>query len=142
MKKKLMIVVASAIILLGAVYTAFRLQMTTNHANQAKSSTNDNGYLPDGDFCEDMLLVRTSKTKKYGFVNREYQLVIATQFDQVMEFNDGVAMVKLKGKWGLIDKTGKFIVEPKYHEVGYFNNGLAAVELNGKWGYIDKTGML
>jgi hypothetical protein len=140
MKKKLMIVVAAVIILLGVVFAVYRPQMTLNHPNQSKSSTNDDGYLPDGDFCEDMLLVKSKKTKKYGFVNREYQLIIATQYDHATEFRDGIAIVEQNGKWGLIDKTGKFIVEPKYDCINYFKEGFAAVEFNGKWGYIDKTG--
>lgn len=72
----------------------------------------------------------------------EYKVteVIPFQYDDVGDFSEGLAPVKLNGKWGYIDKTGKVVIPYKYDFAYHFSEGLAPVKLNDKWGYIDKTG--
>ena len=51
---------------------------------------------------------------KWGFIDKNENLVVECKYDQVTEFNNyGYAGIKLDGKWGCIDQTGKIIVEPK-----------------------------
>ena len=76
------------------------------------------------------------KKKKY----KTGDVVIPFKYDDVFNFREGLAAVKLKGKWGFIDKSGKVVVPPRYDNVWNFNEGLARVKLNGKWGYINKSG--
>ena len=75
-----------------------------------------------------------------------YRISIKPQYDDVKDFSEGIAPVKLNGKWGFIEKstwssiTPKFITECVYDEAQSFSQGLAAIKLNGKWGFIDKNG--
>ena len=61
-------------------------------------------------------------------------------YDDVGDFYEGLAWVKMNGKWGLIDKSGREVIPCKYDYARDFSEGLATVRINGKWGYIDKSG--
>ena len=63
-----------------------------------------------------------------------------TKYDNVMNFDEGLAAVKLNSKWGFIDKTGQEVIPRKYDFARDFSEGLAIVTLKGKEGFVDKTG--
>ena len=110
------------------------------------------GLMPDGVVVDERTvktrlgLFRTEKEKisifKFGFIDRNGNLVIERRFGFVYPFSDGLAAVTIDGKYGFIDKTGDFIIHPRFDDVGSFVDGLAAVESDGKWGYIDKSGQM
>jgi len=62
------------------------------------------------------------------------------EYDQVLNFIRGFALVKLNNKWGIINENGKEIIPPKYDDVNVFSNGFAQVKLNNKWGFVDING--
>lgn len=88
--------------------------------------------------------------KHWGFRDKMGKVVIPAQYDEVGDFHDGLATVKVpgeggsgaKGRWGFIDKTGKIVIQPKYsNRPSDFNSGLAVVtNRTGESYYIDKTG--
>ncbi len=60
-------------------------------------------------------LYASKKEDKWGFIDKEGNIVVDYIYDRVSEFNEyGFAGIKLDGKWGIIDKNGKIIVEPTY----------------------------
>lgn len=75
----------------------------------------------------------------YGFVE-EGKIVIPCKYNNVWDFSEGLARVKLNGKMGCINKEGKIVVPIKYDFVFSFSEGLAAVILDGKYGYVNKVG--
>ena len=109
-------------------------------------------FTPDG-----LCIVRDYKTNKCGFINKKGEYVIKPEFDEVDEFSEGLARVKVDGKYGYIDYNGKMVVEPSFVLAKqYFSNGLAGVYIDTvewqqwkdgkhlcyakKVGFIDKTG--
>lgn len=80
------------------------------------------GYFRDG-------LAPALVNNKYGYVNKNWKMIIPPQFDEAYEFNNGAAKVfdKAKGKYGLIDVSGRWIVEPQFDDIGDFREGLAPV---------------
>ena len=55
------------------------------------------------------------KNKKWGFKNKNGEIVVKTEYDFVTEFNEyGFAGIKKSGKWGVINSEGDIIVEPQY----------------------------
>ncbi len=73
------------------------------------------------------------------------QLVIFPQFDDVTDFNDGFARVKIGDKWGFMDSHGKMVIKPRFIEAQNFRDGLAQVKEEGRnglrgWMFIDKRG--
>ena len=77
---------------------------------------------------------------KYGYIDKNKNLVIKAVYDDAYPFYNGNAPAKMNGKWGLIDKKGKYIIEPEYDDIEAFHEGLALVELHGKNGYINRQG--
>ena len=61
-------------------------------------------------------------------------------FQQIGEFNDGLAPAKIEGKWGFIDAKGGMVIEARFSYAYPFLQGLAPVSIDKKYGYIDKTG--
>ncbi|HBL60975.1 MAG TPA: hypothetical protein DDZ80_21845 [Cyanobacteria bacterium UBA8803] len=52
---------------------------------------------------------------------------MAPQFDEVGQFYEQQAAVKVQGKWGFIKPDGKFIIQPRFTQVSRFLEGRAAV---------------
>lgn len=66
---------------------------------------------------------------KYGFVDRNGNVVVNYIYDDATEQNDyGYASIKLDGKWGSVDSRGNIAIEPTYT---LDDNVL--VEFIGKW---------
>ena len=58
-------------------------------------------------------LFSSEKDGKYGFVNKDGQVIVNYIYDDVTEENAyGYIGVKKDGKWGVIDYNGKVIMEP------------------------------
>jgi len=51
---------------------------------------------------------------KWGFCDRNGEIVIPCKYDHVGFFSEGLACVKLNGKWGFIDKEGKEVIPRMY----------------------------
>ncbi len=66
---------------------------------------------------------------KYGFVDKEGNIVVDYQYEEATEPNEyGYAGIKKDGKWGSIDRTGKVVQEPTYNLDNYL-----LVDFIGKW---------
>ncbi|MFA4985245.1 MAG: WG repeat-containing protein [Candidatus Brocadiia bacterium] len=66
--------------------------------------------------------------------------VIEPQFQNAMNFEEGMAAVEDDGKWGFIDLEGIVRIEMEYDDVWSFNEGYAPAELDGKWTFLRKDG--
>lgn len=52
---------------------------------------------------------------KWGFVDKQGNIIVEYIYDRVTEFNEyGFAGIKKDGKWGVINKEGNIILEPTY----------------------------
>jgi hypothetical protein len=91
------------------------------------------------------------KTSKWGFCDKNKNIVITPKYDFVQPFSEGRALVSLNEKYGFIDEKGNEVISIKYdiiylpHGLGTdmgddFIDGLARVKLNGKWGFINRDG--
>ena len=85
---------------------------------------------------------------KWGYINKDGEVVIDFQFDWADCFSEGLARVRIgnrnTGKWGFVDKTGKIVIAPQFDEVSSFSEGLAMIRIgdggNRKYGFINKKG--
>nr|WP_322657071.1 WG repeat-containing protein [Dendronalium sp. ChiSLP03b]MDZ8203123.1 WG repeat-containing protein [Dendronalium sp. ChiSLP03b] len=89
---------------------------------------------------------------KWGYIDKNGQLVIPLNFYNVRAFSEGLAAVvaihKLLGiggqktypKWGYIDKMGSWVIRPQFDMAYSFHKGEAKVEIDGQERLINKTG--
>ena len=97
-------------------------------------------YIPQSFFHDGFAIVKNPDTQKFGFINKNGDLIIKCKYDKVIGFNHGYAPVKINDKWGLINKRGSIVIEPQYYEARPFSYGLWAVKIksyNSEWMYID-----
>jgi len=80
---------------------------------------------------------------KYGFMDANCRMAVPAQYDEAMEFSEGLAAVKIGEKWGYIDERGSLVVPPKFAGAWFFSDGLASVKLKEQsplWGFVNKKG--
>ena len=80
------------------------------------------------------------KKNKYGYINREREVVIDFQFDDAGPFEEGLARVEKDFKEGYINAAGREIVPLIYDRVYEFKDGLARVRLGDKEGFVNRRG--
>lgn len=89
----------------------------------------------------------------FGYLNKDGKWEIKPIFDDLGNFHDGLAKVKINDNWGFIDKSGDVVINKDllnskneiqknapYDKVSDFSEGIAIVQTRGKIGYIDKSG--
>jgi hypothetical protein len=62
---------------------------------------------------------------KWGYINRDGEWVIEPQWDEAMNFKNGMAMVNDLAKWGYIDTTGQLVIKYGYDWAKDFTDGVA-----------------
>lgn len=83
---------------------------------------------------------KVEKDRKTGVIDEMGKALTELKYDDVKDFIEGRAMVRLHEQYGFIDEKGKEIVATKYDDAQDFRGGRAVVVLNDKFGYIDRTG--
>lgn len=93
---------------------------------------------------EGRIRIRDKKTKKYGFINEQMELVVPCEYDFCGHFIDGLAFTYDKKAAFQIDQAGNIHELPSYnyYEVSNFSDGLALVrkDKEGNYAYINKEG--
>ena len=117
----------------------------------------DTGMLPD---VNDSVLFAVKQGGKWGFINRQGEIIVKPRFDLVGHFTEEMISVKYGGewtekseygvpdydygevdvtwyeheggKWGFMNNRGEIVVPPCYDGVGNFSEGLAWVNRGGK----------
>lgn len=82
---------------------------------------------------------------KYGVKNHKGEVIVPYEYDDIRDFNEGLARVELNGKYGFINESGKITIPLQYANASqYFKNGLVAVysQKGGKYGFINTKGTL
>ncbi|MBP5515769.1 MAG: TonB family protein [Bacteroidales bacterium] len=78
---------------------------------------------------------------KYGYIDKTGKMIIEPQFDDAMDFNDGMAAVQIGDKWGYINTNGKIAIKPQYVFTSSFYDDCACVSIESeKYFIIDKKG--
>ena len=74
-------------------------------------------------------LFKSKKDGKYGFVDKEGNVIVDYQYDDATQQNAyGYAGIKKDGKWGSIDRKGNIIQEPTYNLEDYLK-----IDFIGRW---------
>ncbi len=86
-------------------------------SNQTTYVSND-GTLKTNFEIFDNNIFASEREGKWGFVDKDNNVVVDYQYDKVTEVNElGFAGIKKYGKWGVIDGKANIILEPTYKQV-------------------------
>jgi hypothetical protein len=77
---------------------------------------------------------------KWGFIDNTGQLAIDFQYEQALDFSDGMAAVKVGGSWGYIDESGTMAIAPQFPTGFSFYDGLAQVGVGHTMGFMNHHG--
>ncbi|MEM9546910.1 MAG: WG repeat-containing protein [Bacteroidota bacterium] len=65
---------------------------------------------------------------KWGFLTEQGQLAIEDKYDDLREFNEGLAAMNVLGLWGYVDKSGTEVIPARYRIVKTFSEDIAVVQ--------------
>jgi hypothetical protein len=85
-------------------------------------------------------LMRIKIAGKYGYIDKDLQMVIPYEYEEAGRFNEGIAAVGSKGKYGFINPNNQYVLPCVFDGAGTVNNGLAPVCIEDRWGIIMMTG--
>lgn len=90
----------------------------------------------------DSLFLPNLNEGKYGFSNKTGEVLIASEYDFVGPFSEGLATVVKSELQGAINKSGEIQIPIQYESLGNFHQGRAIIESQGKVGLIDRNNKL
>lgn len=77
---------------------------------------------------------------RWGFFDENCVRIISPKYDEVENFSEGLAAVRLKNNFGYIDQTGKMVIRAIYDRGYSFSNGYALVYFRTKPYIINRSG--
>lgn len=94
------------------------------------------------DICDDIVLVKSSKTGLFGYVSFNDKIVIPCNFNLLSRFHEGFAIYSdVDEKYGYIDSSGWKLTKCIFDGANKFENGFAVVYVGENCGYIDTNGI-
>ncbi|MCL2772366.1 MAG: WG repeat-containing protein [Oscillospiraceae bacterium] len=134
-----LIVILSLVIIFGGAGTLYTVQNVLNDNFTVKTLVEPSlAYDSMNPYGEGLICV--SKNGKWGYIDKNGEVVIPLIYDFADFFSEGLAAVCKDGKWGYIDKNGEVVIPLIYDFADYFNGGVAYILSGNNVGYIDKTG--
>lgn len=89
-------------------------------------------------------LTRVKINGKWGCIDRNGNVSIRVEFEELGVFQEGFARAKENGKWGFIDHRGNWKIEPLFERADPFEKNsfgvYSIVACSGKSGLIDREG--
>ena len=99
-------------------------------------------YEMAGEFTNKITFYKDIKTGKYGYINKNEQIIVKPIYSDVLTFINGLSRVSIDGvHYGFINEDGKVVIPLEYDFLTYFNSlGYANAGIKNKFsGYIDKN---
>jgi hypothetical protein len=108
--------------------------------NMTSRSLNFGYFLNDvKNFSCELAAVRLD-AGKWGFINKQGDVVIPFQYDNVRSFKTNITGVCIDGVWFFIDKNGYKISDKEYLEIGEYGDELFNVkQFSGSWQFINSN---
>ncbi|HRX49599.1 MAG TPA: WG repeat-containing protein [Spirochaetota bacterium] len=73
---------------------------------------------------------------KFGYADREGNIIIEPQYTQAEDFSEGLAAVKIEDKYGYINREGVTVIDFIFDHAESFYMNRSVVCFKGKWGII------
>lgn len=88
----------------------------------------------DAKIFSDNTYAAVKKNGRWGYIDKEGNMVIQPVFEDARSFANGLAAVKTDGKWGFIDAGGEMKIAAQFFDAKDFNDrGSCFVNTGSKW---------
>lgn len=91
---------------------------------------------------EKLLIPLKNNTENYGYIDTTGKWIIAPQYDDVSEFNEGVAVACKNDSCYYINKDGQKIIKKAFEEAENFYKGTAIVKQDSLYYLLNKAGQI
>ena len=78
-------------------------------------------------FHQNHAFVKPQGSALQSIIDKQGVLLDQPQYEQTIEFSEGLAAVRLGGRWGYINHVGTWAIEPRFTSADSFWHGLARV---------------
>jgi hypothetical protein len=99
-------------------------------------------YYTDREISSDEDRFVISINGKKGFINNLGEIVIRPQFQDALEFSEGLCAVRIEGRYGFINTQGELRIPAIYDYATIFKEGTAVVYMDGKPRFITQDGRI
>lgn len=91
-------------------------------------------------FKDSLAIVQSGVNQKWGCIDRQGNVKVLFNYDEISSFSEGYARVVFEGKEGIIDKNNVLIKDCIFDKVGKIKNGVAIISYKGRFGLINMNG--
>lgn len=81
-------------------------------------------------------LAKASENGLWGFADSSGKVVIPIQYQSVLDFTLGTALVRINNKMGLIRQDGTYLLQPEYDTLENLGYGLYLAQKGNQWGVV------
>ena len=81
-------------------------------------------------------LAKASENGLWGFADATGKVVIPIQYQSVLDFTLGTALVRYNNKMGLIRQDGAYLLQPAYDTLENLGYGLYLAQKGNQWGVV------
>ena len=81
-------------------------------------------------------LAKASENGLWGFADATGKVVIPIQYQSVLDFTLGTALVRIDNKMGLIRQDGTYLLQPEYDTLENLGYGLYLAQKGNLWGVV------
>lgn len=123
----------------------FERENVYNQSHNSSDIKNEESHEIQLVICDNGKTDWSGKSIRYGFKDKDGNIVIPCIWKQVNAFQDVLALVENEnGEWGWINKAGQMVIPCQWTDASDFSEGLACVKDKNskKWGFINRTGEL
>lgn len=86
------------------------------------------------------MLSKKEKDEKWCLVTEGNDIISEYIYDEIRDFSEGIAAVRILDKWGYVNQKAEQICEIRYESAGDFQSKLGVVEKDGKKCYLNQDG--
>ncbi|MBE0684837.1 MAG: WG repeat-containing protein [Anaerolineaceae bacterium] len=76
-----------------------------------------------------VLLYPVFKSGKAGYINPSGTITIPIEYDDAINFSEGLAAIQQGEIWGYLNASGELVIPPSFDQAFSFHNGLAKVKV-------------
>lgn len=111
---------------LGSLLLAATIVACSNKESETKQVEPPKPVVVEVD-TTNIMVARIKMDDKWGFIGYDFKSIVSSQYDDALNFSEGLACVKKGDKWGFINIKNELVIPFVFDVGGEFHEGLAKI---------------